>query len=134
MGERERPLEKRDKKSIRRADLILICSLLLLALGLMVWQYAARETGARAVVYVNGQRQASYPLSKDAEILLEHDNGSYNLLIIADGKADVTDAGCPDKICVHMRPIQYDGESIICLPNRLEIRIEGGEPSGVDVG
>ena len=46
----------------------------------------------------------------------------------------MTDAGCPDRICVMMHPIRYDGESIICLPNRTEIRIEGGEPSGVDLG
>ena len=127
-------MEKQGKNRKRRADLLLICALLLLALGLFARQYLSRRDGARVAVYVDGVRTASYPLDVDAEIRLEHDNGSFNLLVISGGTADVTDAGCPDKICVYMHPIRYDGESIICLPNRTEIRIEGGESSGPDVG
>ncbi len=117
-----------------RADLLLIGALLLLAAALLLWQNASRYVGARAVVYVDGVRTASYPLSRDAEIrLVSPDGTSFNQLVISDGVADVIDAGCPDKICVQMHPIRYDGESIICLPNRTVIEIEGGEPSGVDV-
>lgn len=127
-------MEKREKNRRRRADLLLICALLLLAAGMFVWQFLSRKDGARVAVYVDGVRTASYPLDVDAEVRLEHENGSFNLLLISGGTADVTDAGCPDKICVSMHPIRYDGESIICLPNRTEIRIEGGESSGPDVG
>ena len=120
-------------KNKKRADLILIAALLLLALAMGGWLLLTRETGARAVVYVDGRATASYPLDKDVTVRLDNPNGSYNLLVIKDGCADVTEAGCPDKICVMMHPIRYNGESIICLPNRTEIRIEGGEPSPVDV-
>ena len=114
-----------------RADLALIGALLLFALGLWLWQTAARKNGGTAVVYV---RTAAYPLARDIEVRLPAPDGlSYNVLVIADGTADVTDAGCPDKICVQMHPIRYAGESIICLPNRTVIQIEGGESSGVDV-
>ncbi len=134
MSEGRARLEKQEKNRKRRADLLLICALLLLALGLFAWQYFSRQDGARVAVYVDGVCTASYPLDTDAQIRLEHENGSFNLLVISGGTADVTDAGCPDKICVYMHPIRYDGESIICLPNRTEIRIEGGELSGTDVG
>ena len=120
-------------KNKKRADLILIAALLLLALAMGAWLLLTRETGARAVVYVDGRATASYPLDQDVTIRLDNPNGSYNVLVIKDGQADVTEAGCPDKICVMMHPIRYNGESIICLPNRTEIRIEGGEPSPVDV-
>ena len=119
-------------KNKKRADLLLIAALLAVALGMGLWLTLTRETGARAVVYVDGRATASYPLDRDTTVRLDNPNGSYNVLVIRDGKADVTEAGCPDKICVLMHAIQYDGESIICLPNRTEIRIEGGEPSGVD--
>ena len=120
------------QKNKKRADLILIAALLLLALVMGVWLLLTRKGGARAVVYVDGRATASYPLNKDAVVRLDNPNGSYNVLVIENGQADVTEAGCPDKICVTMHPIRYDGESIICLPNRTEIRIEGGEASGVD--
>ncbi len=120
------------QKNKKRADLILIAALLLIALAMGAWLYLTRERGARAVVYVDGRAAASYPLDEDRTVRLDNPNGSFNLLVIRDGAADVTDAGCPDKICVMMHPIRYDGESIICLPNRTEIRIEGGEASGVD--
>ncbi|MBQ9392479.1 MAG: NusG domain II-containing protein [Oscillospiraceae bacterium] len=119
-------------KNKKRADLILIGALLLLALVMGGWLLLTRQTGARVVVYVDGEAQASYPLDKDTRVTLRHPNGSYNELVIENGVADVVEAGCPDKICVMMHAIRYDGESIICLPNRTEIRIEGGEPSGTD--
>ena len=127
------PLEEK-KKNRKRADLRLIAGLLILALGMGLWLYLTREQGARAVVYVDGRAAASYPLDRDTVVRLDNPNGSYNVLVIENGQANVTDAGCPDKICVMMHPIRYDGESIICLPNRTEIRIEGGESSRVDLG
>ena len=127
------PLEEK-KKNRKRADLLLIAGLLILALGMGLWLYLTRQQGARAVVYVDGRAAASYPLDRDTVVRLDNPNGSYNVLVIENGQANVTDAGCPDRICVMMHPIRYDGESIICLPNRTEIRIEGGEPSGVDLG
>ena len=122
------------KKKRRRADLLLIAALLLTAALLLFWQIRTRQQGARAVVYVNGVEEASYPLDVPIKVRLETEDGSsFNELVIGDGTADVTDAGCPDKLCVHMHPISHTGESIICLPNRLEVRIEGGEPE-VDLG
>ena len=41
-------------------------------------------------------------------------------------------ADCPDKICVHMRPIRYAGESILCLPHRLAVTVRGGREAGAD--
>ena len=93
---------------------------------------AALRRPGRLATADPGRATASYPLNKDAVVRLDNPNGSYNVLVIENGQADVTEAGCPDKICVMMHPIRYDGESIICLPNRTEIRIEGGEASGAD--
>ena len=42
------------------------------------------------------------------------------------------EASCPDQVCVRQRAVQYAGESIVCLPNKLIVAIEGGEPNGVD--
>ncbi len=34
---------------------------------------------------------------------------------------------CPDKICIKQGWINKEGESIVCLPNRVVLRLEGGK-------
>ena len=59
-------------------------------------------------------------------------NGGSNILVIEGGQAWLSEANCPDLLCVHQGKIRYTGQSIICLPNRLTVTVEGGEDDGVD--
>ena len=45
----------------------------------------------------------------------------------------MSEANCPDHICVRQGKIHYTGQVITCLPNRLTVTIEGGEDGGVDL-
>ena len=119
---------------VKRADILLIAALLLLGAGLFLLRALTREAGGEVVVTVNGVETARYPLNENREVRLENADGGWNLLVIDDGTADVTEASCPDKICVNAHAVRHTGESIICLPNRTVISIEGGKPSGVDIG
>ena len=121
------------KKTRLRADLLLIAALLALALGMFLVQHLHRVKGAYAVVYVNGERTAAYPLSEDTTVTLRAPNGGKNVLVISDGCADVIEASCPDGICVRAKPARYEGETIVCLPNKTEIRVEGAADSGLDL-
>ena len=49
------------------------------------------------------------------------------------GTADVTEASCPDGICVRAKGAQYEGDTIVCLPNKTEIRIEGAASADIDL-
>ena len=51
------------------------------------------------------------------------DGKHRNRLVICDGKAYMETATCPDGICVAHRPIFRNGESIVCLPNRVVITV-----------
>ncbi|MER2183468.1 MAG: NusG domain II-containing protein, partial [Clostridia bacterium] len=59
-------------------------------------------------------------------------NGGTNTLVIENGEAWVSEANCPDKICMGMGKISKNGEFIACLPNQVIIVVEGGEESPVD--
>jgi hypothetical protein len=50
-----------------------------------------------------------------------------NIIEVADGQIRVVDATCTNKDCVHQGPISRPGQTIVCLPNRLVIRIEGSD-------
>ena len=92
---------------------------------------ALRSEGGAAVVTVNGKPYASLPLDKDAELIIQGEDGGYNILVIKDGEAYIREADCPDKICVKHRRISYSGETIVCLPNGVSVKIEGSG-GGVD--
>ena len=115
-----KPLEKK-----HRNDLILI-AVLLAAAGI------AFGSGGYAVVVQDGKEVATYPLNVDTSVTINSPTG-FNTLVIKDGKADVTDADCPDKLCVNQHSISYDGETIVCLPNKLVVKIVSEVESDVDI-
>ena len=115
-------------------DLIIVGVLLVAALALFFLMRARQDRdtgiGAQAVVTVDGQEIGRYPLSKSGTFPL---NGGTNILVVENGEAWVSDADCPDKVCMHMGKIRRNGEFIACLPNRLLVVIEGAaESSPVD--
>ena len=114
-----------------KRDLILIGILLLTALILFLLfkDKQLKEPDAVAVVTVDGTEIARYPLSQDGTFVL---NEGSNTLVIENGEAWVSEANCPDKLCMGFGKISKNGEIIVCLPNRLIVMIEGGEASGID--
>lgn len=116
---------------IRKADIILVLVLLLVAAAAGIFMLAVRDTGGEAVVLRDGQEILRLPLSEDAEQVITEGEGS-NTVVIQDGAASVTQANCPDKVCVHTGEIRYEGQTIVCLPHKLVVKIEGGEEQEVD--
>ena len=115
-------------------DLILVAVLLVAALALffVMRSLQARDTGtgAQAVVTVDGKEIGRYPLKKNGTFPL---NGGTNILVVENGEAWVSEANCPDKVCMGMGKISRNGEFIACLPNRLLVVVEGAaEDSPVD--
>ena len=104
------------------ADLILVFVTLTVALSVYLFVESSREAGSYAEVLLDGGRVAKFALSEDGEYVL---NGGTNTLVIEDGRAFITNADCPDKTCERSGRISLVGERIICLPNKLEVRIVG---------
>jgi hypothetical protein len=118
-----------------RNDIILIVILLAVALliyiGLRVFP-GKSDGAAEVLVTVDGAEYGRYPLAEEITENIELADGAYNILVIQNGKADMTEASCPDKICVNHRAISRQNESIICLPNKVVVTIENGEASELD--
>ena len=121
-----------EKKKYKR-DLILVGVLLLAAVLLFLLMRSMQErntgAGAVAVVSIDGEEVGRYPLNKNGTFPL---NGGSNILVVENGEAWVSEANCPDKICMGMGKISRNGDFIACLPNRVIIVVEGGEQALVD--
>ena len=116
-----------DNKTLVR-DICLILALVLVGLCLLFVMRSPSDSGAFAVVEVDGVVVASYPLSEDGVFVL---NGGTNTIEIKDGKVRVVESDCPNQQCVRQMWIDRRNQSIVCLPNRVVITITGG-PSSVD--
>ena len=112
-----------------RLDLLLIAGLLLLAGVLYLALNHGRQEGGVAVVRVDGVVTERHSLAVNGTFSL---NGGSNILVVENGEAWVSEANCPDKVCMGMGKISRNGEFIACLPNQLLVVIEDGESSGVD--
>ena len=124
-------MEQKKKKN----DVILIGGLLAAALGLYLgisFFQGAGTQNAEAVVSIDGVEYGRFPLDKEITEKIELPDGSYNVLVIKEGKADVTEASCPDGICVNHRAVNKQNQSITCLPNKLVVEIKNGEASDLD--
>ena len=114
-----------------RNDLLLAAALLLLGGALALFIRLTRQTGGAVSVLIDGKPVMELPLDSDAELLLGEGEHT-NKLIIAGGTARVIEASCPDQICVRQGAVQYAGESIVCLPHKLVVTVEGGPPPDID--
>ena len=119
----------------KRNDLLLIGCLL--ALGILSflsveWYKTSTTKNAQVVVFVDGTETGRYLLAQDEEILIKGTKGD-NLLVIKNGKAWVEEAECPDKLCVHTGKISRNGETIVCLPNKIVVEVVNGEKNEIDI-
>lgn len=121
---------------MKKNDFILMAALIVIAFAAFggVSLYSRISTKEpEAVVYLDGKEQGRYPLSEDTTVEIRQES-NYNILQIRDGKADITEASCPDKVCVNHRPVNGQGESLVCLPNKMVVEIENSAESGIDAG
>ena len=115
------------------ADRWILVGLLLIALlGLAVnWQWA-RTPGEWVVVEHNNHVVYKLPLQKNGVYSIPGDVGGLTLRI-SEGRAWVTESACPNKICMRMGKISHPGQLIVCVPNRLIIRIDGKTTPSFDI-
>lgn len=108
-----------------RNDILFIVALLLICTLGMLYLFVFRSSGNTVKVTVDGELYGIYSLSQNTSenIRTGKDDSELNRLVIKDGKAYMENATCPDGICVAHRPVFRDGESIVCLPNRVVITV-----------
>ena len=118
-----------EKKRLRRNDVIFIAILVAVIAIAGVCLYLFRGEGNAVTVSVNGKVIATYSLDEDRTEDIHTGEDGLNRLIIKDGKAWIETASCPDGICAAHKPIHRDGESIVCLPNKVVVTVQVTEGS-----
>lgn len=112
------------KQYIKKADIILL--IVLVAVGLASTAYVAmsRSGGDIVIIERNGDMYGKYSLFEDKTITVEGKH-SKNIITIKGGTVVMAESTCKNQVCVRHGAISSTGESIICLPNRVVVKIEG---------
>lgn len=111
----------------------LVCVLLLLAAFGAYAAFTHSPPGLEAQVERAGEivlRQELSLLDGPREATVEGENGlTVTVTFYPDGAA-VTEAACPDRVCVRTGKLTRAGETALCLPAKICLRLTGGP--GVD--
>ncbi len=97
--------------------------LVLLGLWVSFMLGQSRQTSSTVVVTVDGKEEGTYSISEDREIVLP----VGNTITIKDNSVYMSDSTCPGKDCVRQGKINSTSSTIVCLPHKVVIEIQGGE-------
>ena len=121
------------KQFFKKNDLILLMVIAAAGCIITAFVYLSSTSGSLVQISVSGNITKTLPLDTDTQLEIKGENGKTCLLVIENGEAFVKTADCPDMTCVNTGRISKAGQTIICLPNRIVIKIinENSE-DGVD--
>lgn len=108
---------------MNKNDFVLIIIILSVVIVLMF--FIKKENGSIATVYYDNNKVLDINLNKDDEYDIEGHNGNIHI-VVKDSYISVTDEISPRHICRNKK-IHNIGESIICLPNKVVIKIDGND-------
>ncbi len=115
-------------------DFALMAAVLLAAAGLFLFntsQLQETTSDSRVVIYKDGAEIGSYLLGEDRTVTVGSvEDGGYNIVQIQNGVVNVIEADCHDSVCVNTAAITKVGQSIVCLPHRIIVTIEGTADAG----
>ena len=100
--------------------------------GFLLWQSGHAQAAVTAQIYQYGELVEEVRLDQvtgSYTIPLSGEDGSENLVEVEPGRIRVVSANCPDQVCVQTGQLTRAGESAICLPARVTLRLEGGGDS-----
>ncbi len=104
---------------MRKADFRLILAVGAVCAILLIGGRLFRKNGASVTVQVDGELYGIYSLDTDQTIYIN----DTNVLVISEGKAYMSEADCPDGLCIQQGSISVNGTMIVCLPNRVVVQV-----------
>ncbi len=116
------------KKKINKFDISLIFVIIIVNCFLIYYnsKNISYSENNEALIYSDNKLIGRYILKKDYEneFTVRTEKG-YNTIVIKNNNIWIKDTDCPDKYCQQQGKISGSGQVIVCLPNRLLIKIVG---------
>ncbi len=108
---------------LKKKDVVFLLGLLILSFLPLLF-HETQQAACYIHITVNNEPKKTIRLTPELQedITISTEYGT-NTVQIEHGKISVTEADCPDHICVNSPAISKPGEIIACLPHKLLIEI-----------
>ena len=121
-------------EKLKKADILVI--ILIVIASFIIYFFTNKfpkedaNISKKVVITVDGKIFKEVPLTKKTDEKIDI-NTVYgkNEVIIERGEVHMHESNCQDKICMKMGKISIPGDSIICLPNRVMVKIVADKKS-----
>ena len=118
---------------IKRNDIIMGAIVLVIALVSLVFFVVTKKEGSMILITVGGEEYQTLELDQNVTFTIDGEGNWHNSVVVEDGYVWMSDADCPDKLCVKHNKIHYNHETIVCLPHKVVVEIINGETNSVDI-
>lgn len=105
----------------RKGDFIIMAVVILVAVGILVFPFG-HQPATHVKIFKDGSLAYTYPLNTPFEKEV-----SGCTVKLSDGEVRIVSSTCPDKVCVSTGAISKSGEIIVCVPNRVSVKVTGEE-------
>ncbi len=114
------------KQLFKKGDIVLLVVVLVLV-ALTIY-FALRSDASEADVYVEGKLVYKLDLNKDCTVdILD----GRVCIKIENGKVRVAKSDCVSQLCVHAQSIGKEGGMIVCLPNKVVVKVVAKEVDAI---
>lgn len=110
------------KIKFKKGDIIVFAVVVLFIAVICIVTFP-KNGGNTVEISVDGNT-LTFPLDKDTTF--ETSGAFKNIITVKDKSVWVSYAGCPDKVCKNTGKISKKGQSIICVPEKMIVKITGG--------
>lgn len=118
---------------LRIGDLFVLAGILLLAGGIFLCYLLPSSAKKNCIIMQDNVIIKELELTSHTEEIVTVAGTYENIIEIQDGKVRISQANCPDQTCVSSGWISKPGQALICLPNKLLVKIVSQAEGEVDV-
>lgn len=117
------------KGFMKKKDIVIIAAALLLACGLyLISQVSLGTKASSVVVTVDGQERLRRPLAMEDTYEIRQPDGAVNVIAVEGGAVYMKEANCRDGLCIRQGRMKNGAKTIVCLPHKVVVRMEGDAP------
>ena len=115
-----------------KKDVLLIALALLAALALyLVSQLSTGGAVNTVVAAYDGKEVLRRPLAMNGTYEIKGAEGAVNIICVENGEVYMKEANCRDGLCIRQGRMKNTAKSIVCLPNKVVVRLEGDSAQAI---
>lgn len=118
-------------KAVKVFDVLIVVTILVFGITSAFFIFTNDES-SQNVIISSPDGDFVYPINKDREIEISGTMGKTKILI-KNKKVSIIDSPCKNKICILAGTIDKTSHFLVCLPNRILVKIEGTTKNSTEI-